>query len=257
MFTPTEPVATPAPAASQEKTHIFLINFYRRYFDLDSETFVRKLRVAANPFREIEEYRDEPLNNELYGFIWITGTLVLMMFISTTGTELLIWDSEHLKFTYDFNLLTKSVTLFYGYNLIVPTLLYVASGWIFKFPEPMPLVQTISIYGYTNILWLPITCVNFVLLFLVNVEKRKTLLSILEWFIVGVSGVITCFSNIHQLSPIIKRNCLINAENNVEQATRQHALIIGLLTAAHLLFTVIVKWSYFGLAPSSKFPTRI
>lgn len=254
MFTPTEPAAASISAplqgsesGSSSNSHMFLINFYRRYFELDSEIFLKKLRTAANPFKEMEEYRDEPLNNEIYGFIWITGTLVLMMFISTTGTNLLLWNPAHEKFSYDFNLLTKSVTIFYGYNLIVPALLYIASGWIFKFPEPVPLVHTISVYGYTNILWLPITGINFLIVLLVHVEEQKTLISILEWTIVGVSGAITCFSNLHQLSPIIKRNCLINADNNLELATRQHTLIIGSLAVAHILFTIIVKWSYFGI----------
>ena len=157
-------------AQQSTKSHIFQINFYRSFFDLDSDVFYVKLQKALNPFSQANEGDDQrQYPHELYGFVWITGTLIFLMFVSSTGSNLLNqWlrgDDTSKPYSYDFSLLIKSISLFYGYNFIVPFLLWAITTYYNKFPHPIDLVKTVSIYGYTNVLWVPITIINLLIVF--------------------------------------------------------------------------------------------
>ncbi|KAK6455530.1 uncharacterized protein RJT20DRAFT_128794 [Scheffersomyces xylosifermentans] len=235
-------------------SHMFQINFYRAYFNLDSDTFFRKIQRALNPLNSsFSATADDDENvTELYGFFWITGTLIFLMFVSSTGSNILSqWlhsdaeDGE--KYEYSFELLTKSISLFYGYNLVVPVLLFLITSFVFKFPQKISLTTVISIYGYTNILWFPITIVNFLIVIFISNQKHHLMLNILEWIIVLVSGAVTGLSNLTKLSPIIHKNCLLLNDGNASVANKQYLTLIGGLALAHLLFTILVKVSFFGI----------
>lgn len=255
---PLQPeVIKPQVPINAANSHMFQINFYRQFFDLDTETFFHKLQRAMNPLdrsfsgESTDENGTDNGPTELYGFIWITGTLIFLMFVSSTGSNIISsWihsdgkdPSE--KYEYKFDLLTLSVSLFYGYNLIVPVGLYAFTSWILKFPHKLPLLELISIYGYTNILWIPITVVNFVIAILVS-QKHNLMLNIIEWTIVVLSGFITGASNLSKLSPIIQRNCLLLAEADNIDSKKLHFILVGILAFLHLCFTVLVKICFFG-----------
>lgn len=225
-------------AQQSTKSHIFQINFYRSFFDLDSDVFYVKLQKALNPFSQANEGDDQrQYPHELYGFVWITGTLIFLMFVSSTGSNLLNqWlrgDDTSKPYSYDFSLLIKSISLFYGYNFIVPFLLWAITTYYNKFPHPIDLVKTVSIYGYTNVLWVPITIINLLIVFINS--------DILKWVFVGVFGAITGFSNLNKISPIVKKNCLI-----LNESGKLYYIILGLLAVVHLSFTVVVKISFFS-----------
>ncbi|RCK63153.1 Protein YIPF1 [Candida viswanathii] len=242
---PTQPTASSSSQSQPSgKSHMFQMNFYRHYFDLDSDVFFQKIQKSLNPFARLDETEAYP--NELYGFVWITGTLIFLMFVSSTGSHLLnqwIRGSPEEPYSYDFELLIKSISLFYGYNFIVPALLWAITTYYNKFPEPLSLTRTVSIYGYTNVLWIPITLINVVIVVFVNNTKHGYVLNILEWTIVGISGIITGLSNFNKLGPIIKKNCLMLSE----AGGKSYYIIVGILAVVHLFFTVVVKISFFGI----------
>ncbi|EMG49438.1 hypothetical protein G210_5796, partial [Candida maltosa Xu316] len=217
------------------------------YFDLDSDVFYTKLQKALNPISKIDDSTNNEARqfpNELYGFAWITGTLIFLMFVSSTGSKLLsqwLHGSDDTSYTYDFELLIKAISLFYGYNFLVPVLLYVVTTYYYKFPHVIQLVQTISIFGYTNVLWIPITLVNLIIVVLISNNTHGYVLNILEWLIVAANGLITGLSNIVKLSPIIKKNCDDLASDKLYYG------IIGVMAIVHLGFTVVVKFSFFGV----------
>lgn len=232
---------------------MFLMHFYRRFFDLDTETFFRKLQQALNPFNlaQITEDEYEGSESELYGFIWVTGTLIFLVFVSSTGSNLLAeWlhpSKKSHKYEYSFDLLTLSISLFYGYNLIIPALFWAYTTWYLKFHEPLSLLRVISIYGYTNILWVPITILNFLIVLLVNNRKHHILVNSLEWLVVVFSGLITGLSNLTKLRPIVEKNCLLLNEGNAEPSKRQLYIMLGALALCHLGFVFLVKISFFGI----------
>lgn len=231
---------------------MFQVDFYRSYFDLDTDTFFKKIKTAMNPFAtqgNIDGLNGAP-TFELYGFIWITSSLVLLMFISSTGATLLaqwLYSSKE-KYEYDFSQLTFSVAVFYGYNIIVPGVLFAITTWLLKFPHRLSLPTVISIYGYTNVLWFPITIINVIVAVIINKNKHRVFLNVVEWIIVLVSGLITGFSNLRQLSPILLRNCLSIKDVKPEVNPRRlHIIILSSLALIHLVFSVIVKISCFGV----------
>ncbi|RLV93412.1 hypothetical protein JA1_002489 [Spathaspora sp. JA1] len=255
-YTQRTPQGAPTGASSGAggKSHMFQINFYRVYFDLDSDTFFYKIQRALNPFATFGEPDEEEHSNEpaeLYGFFWITGTLIFLMFVSSTGSNLLSqWlygDKEKKKYEYSFDLLTKSISLFYGYNILGPGLLYLITRFVYKFPYGLSLSRVISIYGYTNVLWFPITFINVLIVILINNKNHHLMLNLFEWIIVLISGFVTGLSNLAKLTPIIKKNTLVIHEGDRTAGKRMYFTIVGALAIAHLLFTILVKVSFFGI----------
>ncbi|ODV77963.1 uncharacterized protein CANTADRAFT_26941 [Suhomyces tanzawaensis NRRL Y-17324] len=250
--TPAPPVIKPQ-LPLDTNSHMFQINFYRRFFDLDTETFFQKIQQAANPLNtSFSNSADEGNDSiELYGFIWITGTLIFLMFLSSTGANILsqwLHSDKGLQYEYSFELLTLSISLFYGYNLIVPVLLYLGTRFITKFPEPYTLINVISIFGYTNLLWFPLTVVNFVIVIFINGQTHQSLLNILEWVAVLITGALTGLNNISKVLPLTKKNCMLINEGNPEAANRAVYVILAMLALVHLSFTVLVKITFFGIS---------
>lgn len=243
---------------------MFQINFYRAYFDLNTEDFFIKIKNALNPLNKssspVEAETEDGSNEgegstELYGFIWITGTLIFLMFVSSTGSNMLAhWlhgskdKDKGGKYEYNFDLLTISISLFYGYNIVIPLILYAITSWILKFPHRLSLTRVISIYGYTNILWVPITIINLLIVLLINNNSHHTLLNALEWIIVLLSGGITGWSNLSKIGPVLLKNALLVHENDPEKSKKLHISLMVLLAVAHLAFTMVVKISFFGIA---------
>ncbi|CAH2352971.1 protein Yip5p [[Candida] railenensis] len=251
------PVIKPQVPINSSNSHVFQINFYRQFFDLDTDTFIHKIQRALNPFNNAFSEGEENHITELYGFIWITGTLIFLMFVSSTGSNIISsWihggnsteGGETKQYEYKFDLLRLSIALFYGYNLFIPAGLYVITSWILKFPHRLVFTEIISIYGYTNILWVPITFINFIIAILVNNQKHGRIANILEWVIVLLSGAITGASNIMKISPIIEKNSLILQEGNPDvNAKRLQLGLLSVLIVCHLAFTIVVKICFFGL----------
>jgi hypothetical protein len=243
------PIANTSSTSGFNKSNIFQIGFYHQYFDLDSDIFFVKVQRALNPLTG--EFENENENdNELYGFFWITGTLIFLMFVSSTGSNLLLeWihSSEGEKYNYSFDLIFTSIILFYSYNLIVPGILYVYTTMTLKFPHKLRLTKIVSIYGYTNILWFPITLINFFIVVLINNDSHHILLNIIEWVIVLSSGAITGLSNLKKISPKVQENCLLLSNGDGQLANKQYWKIIVGLIIAHLVFTIMVKICYFGV----------
>lgn len=247
-------VIQPQIPVNNASSHMFQINFYRKFFELDTNTFFEKIKRALNPINKstsVSEDENDDEVTELYGFIWITGTLIFLMFVSSTGANILSeWlHSDERKYEYSFELLTLSISLFYGYNVLVPLILYLVTTWVLKFPHRLSLTKMISVYGYTNILWFPITGINFLIAVFVSSKNHHFVWNFLEWVIVLTSGVVTGCSNLIKLSPIIKKNSLnLTQESTLDTNSNIYTTTMALLAVAHLIFTVLIKISFFGIS---------
>lgn len=109
------------------------------------------------------------------------------------------------------------------------------------------LTKVVSIYGYTNILWVPITLVNFLIVIFVNNEHHRALLNLLEWIIVAVTGAITGLSIITKIGPVVRKNSLLLANGDEKKAKSLQFAVLGALIVAHVSFVVLVKVSFFGI----------
>lgn len=230
--------------------HMFQINFYSRFFDINTEEFFGKIRLALNPFnRESVASSDGDDHPELYGFIWINATLVFLMFVSATGSNLLAHflhaGKKDKQYEYNFKLLTLSITLFYGYTIVVPLTLYVITKYLLHFKEQLSLTRLVSIYSYANVMWFPITVANFFLVVFVSNKKHSVVLNVLQWAIVLLSGAFSGLSIVLKVRPIILKNSL--AAENPDEGQKQHLSLVLFLAGAHLIFTILVKMLFFGI----------
>lgn len=239
----------------QSNLNIFHISFYSRFFDLNTEDFFSNLRSNLHPANRAAAERDaeEDTTTELYGAIWVTATLVFAMFVSSTASNIVShWeyaDLEDPKYEYQFDLLTSSMFLFYGYIIIVPFAIFGLTRWKSNSTgvSRFSVTKLISIYGYSNMLWFPITIVNFVLMVLINNKKNKVLLNSLEWAVVMATGVITTHGLFIRVKPILLKELAPQAEADSEEARKIRKGILLPLGAVHLGFAALVKISFFGL----------
>lgn len=250
----SEPVAQPETIRPQIKSgHFLQVSFYRQFFDLNTEEFFGKIQQALNPFNtaSVVATQDENDATELYGFVWITATLIFLMFVSSTGSNILLhWlhsGKDDTKYEYNFGLLSISLSLFYGYTIALPALIFVLTSWVVKFPERLSLTRLVSIYSYSNVLWFPITAANFVLVVFVSSKNHHKLLNLLQWVIVAVTGAVSGLSIVLKVRPIFLKNALALDPENSGEGIKKYQIMLFLLIAAHIAFTVLVKVLFFGI----------
>ena len=211
--------------------------------------FSQFVRLALNPFNNASAVAGVDEDSELYGFIWITATLIFLMFVSSTSSNLvshwLYSDKDDGKYEYDFLLLTLSIIMFYGYTALVPFLFFAATTWFMKFEERFSLTRVISIYSYANVLWFPVTVANFILVVFISSSKHHKLLSALQWILVAASGAVSGLSIVVKLRPLILKNTRGLSGDGTAEDQKKLRLLISVLFAAHVAFTVLVKVLFF------------
>ncbi|KAF7582964.1 Yip1 domain family protein [Clavispora lusitaniae] len=245
----TPQAQTASHSGDQKHGHMFQMGFYRRFFDINTDEFFEKVRLALNPFNNASAVAGVDEDSELYGFIWITATLIFLMFVSSTSSNLvshwLYSDKDDGKYEYDFSLLTMSIIMFYGYTALVPFLFFAATTWFMKFEERFSLTRVISIYSYANVLWFPVTVANFILVVFVSSSKHHKLLSALQWILVAASGAVSGLSIVVKLRPLILKNTRGLSGDGTAEDQKRLRLLISVLIAAHVAFTVLVKVLFF------------
>lgn len=230
------------------------MTYYRQFFDLNTEDFFGKIVLALNPFNNasVVAGQDNDDTTELYGFIWITATLIFLMFVSSTGSNLMSdWlhsGKDDAKYEYLFDLLTISMSLFYGYTVIVPVVLYAVTTWVMKFPHPLSLTRLVSVYSYANVMWIPITAANFVLVVFVSNSSHHRLLNLLEWLLVALTGAVTGLSILLKVRLILLKNSLAMDADGSTEGNKKYKVLVFALAVAHVAFTVLVKILFFGIS---------
>lgn len=222
---------------------VFCLNHYRRYFNLNTSdffanvnptgVFVRCVRSSDGHGSKADEIGD------MYGPIWVTASVIFILFFSNTCSGLLVsWliggDSSY---KYNFDLLTGAITLLYGYTFVIPTIWYLITVWYLKLGGLFSLSKLISVYGYANAAWIPAAILSIARGFLVN---HRLLSNTLKWISVLLGGVVSGAGILLTVYPVTRDGCL--AANNGKLAV----LLTAALLAAHLGLIIAVKVSFFG-----------
>lgn len=226
---------------------MFQISFYSQYFDINTEDFFAKIRLALNPFDHSSALQtDDDQATELYGFIWINATLVFLMFVSSTGSNLLaLWlhsDDTDAPYEYNFKLLTSSIIYFYGYSILAPLAFWGLSKYVANFEKPVSLTRLISVYSYSSVFWIPTTVANIILAVFISKKTHKTLLAALQWALVALSGVLSGLSIAWKVRPIVQDNM---ARENVDDAKKTKAMVLFFM-ALHLVFSALIYVIFFS-----------
>jgi protein YIPF1/2 len=97
-------------------------------------------------------------NPDLYGPFWIATTVVVILFMTGTISQYLASTGKG-HFAYDFKLLSGAAGLIYGYTLFIPLGLWATLKWFGS--ESANLLECWALYGYANLIWIPVALVSW------------------------------------------------------------------------------------------------
>jgi hypothetical protein len=92
-----------AANATSGKAYLWSISFYSQFFDVDTSEVLRRCQAAIYPRANFLDVMEG--NPDLYGPLWITTTVILILFLTATISQYLaIKEGE--VFVYDFKTLS-------------------------------------------------------------------------------------------------------------------------------------------------------
>ncbi|TID28399.1 hypothetical protein CANINC_002577 [Pichia inconspicua] len=238
---PLPPVPT-ITQLSSKKTYeggIFSLNYYRQFFDLNTRDFFNNCLKSTNVLSKPSADEFNQLG-DLYGSIWITASLIFLLFFCNSFANLLAgWflgsDTGSLGVNY-FKMIVSSINLLYGYTFVIPLLLHLVLKFYFKVIFLAPLTKLVSIYSYANLLWIPAAFLSLLRGFLVN---HRSLDTILKWICIFFGALLSGISILFKLK--------IYFSTIFRDDERKYMIgCIALLSLAHIGFAIGVKVCFFG-----------
>lgn len=156
----------PSSASASSKRYLWSIHFYQQFFDLTTTQLLTRLYNTFRPDRNFLDTLDG--NPDLYGPVWISTTVVVILFLTGTISQYLAEKGEQ-HFVYDWRLLSGAAGLVYGFNLVVPAALWGVLKWFAgrgsglgeDGREVLGLVESWCLYGYASLVWVVVALVSW------------------------------------------------------------------------------------------------
>ncbi|XP_074574606.1 uncharacterized protein LOC141831064 [Curcuma longa] len=159
---------------------VFSISSYWPYFNIDSDVVVDRIISSVYPMNDF--YRKIDYNPDLYGPIWISATLIVILAIlGNVGTYLMRKGSDpSTTWMFDVSYIDWAACIIFGYAIAVPALFYFL---FYYFGSATSLLRLWCMWGYSLFIFLP-TC----LLLVVPLEPFRWIITLLagtasSWFI--------------------------------------------------------------------------
>lgn len=172
--------------SSGGKRHLWTIQYYSQFFDVDTNEVIRRCVAAVYPRSNFLDVLDG--NPDLYGPFWIATTVVIILFLTGTISQYLAHEHDE-HFEYDFRLLSGAAGLIYGYTGVIPIALWGALRWFGS--SSADLIECWALYGYANLLWIAVALASW------------SPLTALNWALVGVGFAWTVFFLLRNLYPVL------------------------------------------------------
>lgn len=220
-----------APAVAQQSNFdggYLSINHYRQYFDLNTAHFFERIGQNLNPFSKLDTQDQLTASGDLYGAIWITGTVLVLLFFCHSISELFT-EWWHLIPHSNDNTLERFITslnLLYGYLALMPLCIYLYTRFHLHVDPLWSYSSIASVYGYSNIWWTPLAVLS---LFQVFTVDHSVVSTIIQWILSLLGGILSGVSIGSKFAPFLSNFPLIIV-----------------LVLAHIGFTIAVKVSFFG-----------
>lgn len=160
--TNTNPFSNPSGTIAS-KRYLWSLTFYAQFFDVDTNDVVTRCWAALYPRRPFLDVIDG--NPDLYGPFWIATTVVFILFLAGYMSQYLHQIGETVS-PYDFRLLSGAAGLIYGYTFVIPVALWGVLRWFGS--EGANVLECWSLYGYANLIWIPVALISWSKLDLLN-----------------------------------------------------------------------------------------
>lgn len=170
-------------------------------------------------------------NPDLYGPFWIATTVVFILFLTGTISQYLAMKGED-HFEYDFGLLSAASGLVYGYTAIIPMALWAVLRWFGS--EGANLLECWALYGYANLIWIPVACISW------------SPLTFLNWVFTAVGLAASLFFLLRNFWPVI---------NATEQKVSRVLLIV--IIALHIGLAFAIKITFFSYQSPGNTPEKV
>ncbi|KAK5112366.1 hypothetical protein LTR62_004329 [Meristemomyces frigidus] len=223
-FQPTQTPFLPAPSASRNnlqsnsKRYLWSLAFYQQFFDVDTSAILHRCRSTLYPRANFLDTLDG--HPDLYGPFWIATTVVVILFLTGTISAYLQSTGKG-HFAYDFKLLSGAAGLIYGYTLFVPMGLWGVLRWFGS--ESANLMECWALYGYGNLIWVPVALVSW------------SPLTALNYAFVGVGFAVSAVFLFRNLYPVV----------SATDAKTSRALLIVVI-ALHAGLAIAIKVLFFA-----------
>ncbi|KAI9167238.1 ubiquitin ribosomal fusion protein [Paramyrothecium foliicola] len=221
------PPATASSSSGGSKRFLWTLSFYAQFFDVDTSAVLSRCWAALYPRANFLDVLEG--NPDLYGPFWIATTVVLILFLGGTISQW-IANTGGAPFVYDFRLLSGAAGLIYGYTLFIPIVLFLALRYFGS--DSANLLECWALYGYSNLIWIPVACISW------------SPLNILNWAFVGVGFGLSVAFLLRNLYPVLSAT---------DRQTSKILLIV--VVGLHAGLSLAIKILFFAHAsPVAKTP---
>ncbi|KAK0776765.1 hypothetical protein LTR02_013185 [Friedmanniomyces endolithicus] len=211
---------------SSSRRYLWSLAFYQQFFDVDTSAILLRCRAALFPRQNFLDVLDG--NPDLYGPFWIATTVVFILFMTGTISAYLAQQGKG-HFAYDFELLGGAAGLVYGYTLVIPLGLWAVLRWFGS--ESANLMECWALYGYGNLIWIPVALASWSQLNSTDAKTSRILLVVVIALHAGLAIAIKILFFAHQ-SPAAKSGQSTGGApdplGDSERAGQAMAMLLGL-----------------------------
>ncbi|KAI9671654.1 MAG: hypothetical protein M1831_003182 [Alyxoria varia] len=242
----TRAPSTGGSGALHSKRYLWSLQFYAQFFDVDTDSVLKRCWAALFPFRtNFLDVLDG--NPDLYGPFWIATTVVVILFLTGTISRELGRQGKE-AYGYDFDLLSGAAGLVYGYTgtLSNPShkpqnhshrettntadkqtgIIPLALFFILHYSkcEGASLLETLSLYGYANLIWIPVALISW------------SPLDILNYIFVGLGFLLSAFFLARNLWPVM----------STAERRQARVVLLAVVVLLHAGLAVAIKILFFA-----------
>lgn len=178
-------------ASPKGPSGFWTIEYYQPYFDVDTSTVLKRCYTTLLPFSP--SYLTTLSSGcDLYGPFWVSTTLVLALFLSSSLAASIskYLSSPGAQRDYNFGLLGLAATIVYAYSFGVPMALWLALRYLGV--GEWGVVDALGVWGYSLFVWIPVSVSRLIRMSRTRTHERSQVLcvipeSITRWVLVGVA----------------------------------------------------------------------
>mmetsp|Transcript_37748 Transcript_37748/g.42753 ORF Transcript_37748/g.42753 Transcript_37748/m.42753 type:complete len:301 (+) Transcript_37748:60-962(+) len=160
------------------------VDYYRGYFDLDSDELFRRMKLSLTPWKATRENFLNRQPVDMYGPFWIATTLIFSL--TASGNLSAYFTGENVDWSSESTKIVTAMMIIYSFISFCPLVFYFMlrqAGANVKFTE------MVCIYGYSLTVFIPVTVLS-----IINIELLRLGLLLLGT-VVSVALVGKCYWN--------------------------------------------------------------